>query len=266
MNDPYLWALAMQNLLLLTDADGGLTTYAYDGSNRLSNIVNPFAETTTLTYDALDRELVKTLGNGMQHQHTYDPAGRETLLRIPKADGTALAAFTSTYDPVGNRLTSEELDGVRVTYAYDGAYQLVNEQRSGANAYSTTYVYDSDGNRTLKNDSGQLTTSTYNVSDQLVTATTPAGVLTPVTRVPSRRSPVAGAPVRRVTRVSRSPARILSAVARRIASGWITERLSHQALPTRSETPRPAIRNRRMPGRNCARPTKPRSRGRPVSP
>ncbi|HET6387058.1 MAG TPA: hypothetical protein VFJ58_27030 [Armatimonadota bacterium] len=35
-----------------------------------------------------------------------------------------------------------ELDGTRVACAYDPNYQLVNGQRSGANAYNTTYLYD----------------------------------------------------------------------------------------------------------------------------
>jgi hypothetical protein len=43
-----------------------------------------------------------------------------------------------------------------VTWTYDAAYQLINEDRSGANAYNTTYVYDPVGNRLVKNEDGAL--------------------------------------------------------------------------------------------------------------
>ena len=94
---------------------------------------------------------------GMLISHTYDPDGRETLLGNYHT-GRSLRVYTATYDPVGNRLTVPEIDKTLVTFAYDASYQLINEQRNRANAYNTTYTYDPVGNRTVKNDSGALTT------------------------------------------------------------------------------------------------------------
>jgi hypothetical protein len=37
-----------------------------------------------------------------------------------------LAVFTAAYDAVGNRSGVLELDGTRVTFGYDAAYQLAN--------------------------------------------------------------------------------------------------------------------------------------------
>ena len=51
------------------------------------------------------------------------------------------------YDAVGNRLSVLELDGSAVAYAYDPAYELTNEQRSGTTPYNTTFVYDGMGNQ-----------------------------------------------------------------------------------------------------------------------
>ena len=166
------------NRVGMVDPDGGLTTYSWDAQGRLAGIVNPFAEFTTISYDPLDRESVKVVGNGMMHSHTYDPAGRETALEVLKADGTPLAWFTGTYDGVGNRLTQAELDGTLLTFAYDPAYQLINEQRNGANGYNTSYLYDPAGNRLVKNDDGALTTHLYNSADQLLTVTPPTGEVT----------------------------------------------------------------------------------------
>jgi YD repeat-containing protein len=107
--------------------------------------------------------------------YTFEAAGRETLLENRKVDGTGLAIFTNTYDPVSNRLTVLELDGARCTFGYDSTYQLTLEQRSGPNAYNTSYVYDPLGSRVRKFDSGALTASQYNAANELILATPPSG-------------------------------------------------------------------------------------------
>jgi RHS repeat-associated protein len=62
-----------------------------------------------------------------------------------------------------------ELEGAVVSYSYDPASQLFAEQRSGANAYNTTYEYDGVGNRLSKNE-GPLHTSnySYNAANELI--------------------------------------------------------------------------------------------------
>src|SRR5579864_4340066 len=134
-----------------------------------------------VSWDALTRELQKTLGNGMQVSHGYDPSGRETFLGNYGPSGVALAAFSNTYDPIANRTNVVELDGTRLTFAYDASSQLVHEQRSGANAYDTSYQYDGGGNRTLKTDSGANTNYTYNAANELTVTTPPSGPPTTAT-------------------------------------------------------------------------------------
>ncbi len=161
---------AVGNRVLLTDPDNGLTTYSWDSRNRLVGITNPLAELTTIQYDALDREQHRVLGNGLNVSHTFDAVGRETVLSNTSSAGTAWAVFTNTYDATGNRLSVLELDGSRVTYLYDASYQLTNEQRSGTTPYNTTFVYDSMANCTLQNDTGVLTTNTFNAANELLTS------------------------------------------------------------------------------------------------
>ena len=93
-------------------------------------------------------------------------------------DISVLAMFTNTYDAVGNRLSVTEADGTLVTYGYDASYQLVNERRSGSNAYNTTYTYDALGNRLVKNDSGQITNYSYNAANALVLTQPATGMST----------------------------------------------------------------------------------------
>jgi RHS repeat-associated protein len=169
---------ATSNRTGLTDPDGGLTSYSWDSQNRLIGIVSPFADATTIAYDALNRELTKTLGNGMLVSHAYDAAGRETMLGNYLAGRGTSTLYTAAYDAVGNRLTVVEIDATRVTFGYDASYQLVNEQRSGTNAYNTTYAYDAVGNRTLKNDSGALTNYAYNAANEQILLTPPTGLPT----------------------------------------------------------------------------------------
>ncbi|HEV2474361.1 MAG TPA: RHS repeat-associated core domain-containing protein, partial [Chthonomonadales bacterium] len=166
---------AVGNRLLLLDCDNGLTSYSWDTQNRLTGIVNPYNETTTISWDALNRELHRVLGNGMSVSHGYDAAGRETLVGAWGPAGAALAMFSRTYDSAGNRTSVVELDGTRVTYGYDSSYQLINEQRSGANAYNTSYSYDGPGNRLTKNDSGALTSYSYNAANELTVLQPPTG-------------------------------------------------------------------------------------------
>ena len=158
------------NRLLLVDPDNGLTSYSWDAQNRLVGIVNPFNEFTTIQWDALDREQLRVLGNGMNVSHTFDGAGREIVLSNASPTGTALALFTNSYDPVGNRLSVSEIDGSLVSYLYDPSYQLINEQRSGTTPYNTTFVYDGMGNRLVQNNTGVLTTSTFNAANELLTS------------------------------------------------------------------------------------------------
>ena len=74
------------------------------------------------------------------------------------------------YDAVGNRLSVLELDGSAVAYAYDPAYELTNEQRSGTTPYNTTFVYDGMGNRLVQNNTGVLTTSAFNPANELLSS------------------------------------------------------------------------------------------------
>ncbi len=81
------------------------------------------------------------LANGCAISHTFDAAGRETLIQNISAAGVAQAVFTNTYSATNNRLTVQELDGTRVTFGYDVTSQLTLEQRNGAQAYDIGYSY-----------------------------------------------------------------------------------------------------------------------------
>ena len=68
----------------------------------------------------LNREQHRILANGGTISHTWDAAGRETLIENRECFRTALgqAIFTNTYSPTDNRLTVLELDGTRATFSF----------------------------------------------------------------------------------------------------------------------------------------------------
>ncbi|MHB8574067.1 MAG: NHL domain-containing protein [Dehalococcoidia bacterium] len=113
------------NRTQLSDGDG-VTSYAYDALDRLTNVVypaipgGPGASTVPYTYDATGNRLSDGTST-----FTYDSSDRSTG-----------AGFS--YDSSGN-LTS---DGT-TTYAYDGANRLISTTKGGV---TTSYGYDGWGN------------------------------------------------------------------------------------------------------------------------
>ena len=163
----------------LTQADPwGVTSNTYDLQIRLTGIVNPLNERTTILWDALNREQTKTLANGMAVNHQYDANGNELVLSNVNAVGAALFVASNTYDAVNDRVSILELDGTQVLASYDPTRQLINEQRTGANAYNISYIWDAVGNRTQENSSGQITNRTFNAANSQLVMTPPSGAAT----------------------------------------------------------------------------------------
>ncbi|MCC7494451.1 MAG: RHS repeat protein [Fimbriimonadaceae bacterium] len=155
------------NRLTLRDQAGGRTTYTYNANDQLEHLVNPCAETTTWTWDRLGRVAEQTLANGVRASHTYNSRGQASSLRQLRPDGVVFAAYTATYDAVGNRTQVDEIEGTWY-YGYDRTQQLTSEQRTGSYAYHTTYTYDAVGNRLLmERQTGQVTTYVYDLADQV---------------------------------------------------------------------------------------------------
>ena len=165
------------NRLVLQD-NYGVTSYAWDIQSRLTSIQNPANERTTITWDSLDREQHRVLGYGGAISHTWDAAGRETLIENRDKNGVGQFIASNTYSVTNNRLTVLELDGTRVTFGYDAHSQLISEARSGANAYNTSYVWDANGNRIKQYESGVLTTRLFNAANELTLVTPASGAPT----------------------------------------------------------------------------------------
>ena len=133
----------------------------------------------------------------------YDAAGQLVYLQNLRSDGGVISGFTYTYDYAGNRTHVLEDTGAQTTWTYDETYQLTREQRTplgwegftldqwltftldqwdmfslDENGYDIQYQYDPLGNRLVKSADGGLTTSTYDIANQLQTSEDCDGVTT----------------------------------------------------------------------------------------
>ena len=123
------------------------------------------------------------LANGARSTYVYDNADRVLQLNNSSQSGTQVFfwTFTYTYDAVGNRIASTDSMAGTLSWTYDKAYQLTNENLTGGGNpqpnYSSTYTYDGVGNRTLMVSTGTSSAGTstysYDAANQLTVRQSP---------------------------------------------------------------------------------------------
>ena len=111
-------------LTTLKDAENNLTTYEYDGHDRLSKTRFPVttqganSSSTTdyeqLTYDAASNVISRRLRDGNSISFTFDNLSRPTLKNLPGSEPDV----TYAYDNLG-RLTSASQTGHSLSFTYD---------------------------------------------------------------------------------------------------------------------------------------------------
>ena len=173
------------NRIKMISPDGEITTYTYDESNHIKEIVR--GEVFTFNYDELGRRSSLTYPNGVVAISNYDAKSRLTNIEHLASDGTLVASNAYTHDNVGNRLSNTSHER-KADYQYDNIYRL-KEANYTTPGWSTTtshkggagitqgianaieqqteiYTYDSVGNRLTSEHSKVYT---YNEGNQLVT-------------------------------------------------------------------------------------------------
>jgi RHS repeat-associated protein len=158
-----------------------------------SEVSEPGAGTTTITYDGSNRVILVEDGSGAETSYTYD--GSE---RIPSSVTDDLS-HTTTYDVVNGLIVSTtDADGVTTEFDYDSNRRKVASRDGVGN--ETTFEYDTAGRRTATEASsgartetaydaagrpavvtaadGGVTTNTYNSGGQLTAVEDPTGATT----------------------------------------------------------------------------------------
>jgi RHS repeat-associated protein len=106
-----------------------VTSYGYDGLNRLTSETDPAGNTTTYTYDANNNRKSMTVTRSVPGHEpesltvNYDYDGANRLVKTTYPDGTSTQV---TYNELGKRATSKDQLGRETKYEYDALGQLVS--------------------------------------------------------------------------------------------------------------------------------------------
>ena len=175
-------------------ADGSTATYTYDSHGNLTSAIDADSS-SSFQYDAADRLIKVTDGDGRWLSYTYDDAGRRTemadqaghvthysydnlghLSQLIDGTGNLIAAYS--YDAAGRLSRGENGNGTYTTYQYDLAGQLthlVNFRADGTVNSRFDYTYDEMGRRTDVATLDGTNHYTYDAIGQLTGVTLPDG-------------------------------------------------------------------------------------------
>lgn len=132
-------------------ADGKVTSYVYDGLNRLVQESETGALTQSYTYDARGNRAAMTVTGTESYAVSYTYDANNRLLTEQKTQGLLTDLTTYTYDANGNLLSKTVLAGnggaAGSTYVYNTLNQLVSATE---NQRTAAYAYNAQGIRTAK--------------------------------------------------------------------------------------------------------------------
>ncbi|HEY0629052.1 MAG TPA: hypothetical protein VGD23_06960, partial [Sphingomicrobium sp.] len=140
-------------LQTLKDGENNLTTYVYDGHDRLSQTLFPMPAKGAGASNANDYE-----------QLTYDASSNVTLRRLRDAQTIGFA-----YDAL-NRRTFKDMPGTQpdVTYGYDNLGRLLTASQPG---YALTFGYDALGRQTVDGQAWGAITRQYDLAGNITRMT-----------------------------------------------------------------------------------------------
>ena len=155
-------------LISSTDPDGHLTSYGHDANGNLTSVTPPDPlGGTSVGHDQLSRISSVTDGKDQTTSYSYDSLDRVT--RVDYADGTSVSAV---YDADGNQTSLTDAAGT-TTMTYDAMSRLT--QRSTPDGTVVAYTYDGVGNLLTLTDPGGVTTYRYNAANLCDRITLPGG-------------------------------------------------------------------------------------------
>jgi RHS repeat-associated protein len=161
---------AVGNKTQVSDANGKITSYAYDGLNRLIRVTDALGGVVTYGYDPVGNKTKMTDANDHVTTYQYDAVNRLTRVTDPLGQATVYG-----YDAVGNKTSLVDAKGQTTTYAYDTLNRLTQIAYPGS---TVQYAYDAVGNRTVMTDTTGTTTYVYDALNRLTSVTSPGSSLT----------------------------------------------------------------------------------------
>ena len=188
------------------------TAYAYDGNGRLLKTTYPDNSTSQTAYNTLGQQVTITDALGRQTSYQYDPDGHVLQTTYPNStteqsiydkngnrtrfidrtsvlttytydalnrltqtqDISTRTLSTTSYDGIGQVLTSTDANGNATQYAYDDAGR--RKTVTDALSHVTTFGYDAAGNQTsVKDANSNVTSYLYDASNRRTQVSYPDG-------------------------------------------------------------------------------------------
>ncbi len=112
-----------------------VTTYTYDSKGNLSTVTNPKNETTSYTYDIMDRVVGITHPNGVHESYEYDFNANMTRLVTPTPSD-----FDFSYNGVDKRVSLTSPLGYQTSYTYNKNRKLTSISRPSGNTITNKYI------------------------------------------------------------------------------------------------------------------------------
>lgn len=153
------------NIASVTTPDGVTMQYGYDALGEKTQQIDAAGNSTKYSYNFMGDPYITTYADGTTAEEDYNAAEQLTATKNYDATGALLTSQTSTYDAVGNQLSSTDARGNTTTFTYDATNAVTQEvQPVGASSSITTsFGYDAAGNQTRYTDgNGNNWYTTYN--------------------------------------------------------------------------------------------------------
>ena len=124
------------NISTVTDPENNTTSYTYDALNRIDKVEQPGSIITRYAYDNHGNMITVTDANNNVTTFLYDDMGRIVVNTLPDTGVTAYV-----YDETGNVVQKTDANGVTVQYIYDDLNRLTSVNFPDA-AQNSAYSYD----------------------------------------------------------------------------------------------------------------------------
>lgn len=187
--EKYIWNKE-NKLISKTDSDGNYLVYTYDYMGNVTSITSKVG-TLFYGYDNLGRQTCVSDYDGKTTTYSYDNNGNITLEELPNGyiteytynnnneliyeqtigdSGNIIFSSKYTLGTNGERTKVVESTGRIIDYKYDDMYRLIYEKYTMHNEEEKViaYTYDSVGNRTGKDDNGDIVAYSYDENNCMI--------------------------------------------------------------------------------------------------